>query len=268
MDLAMRTTWSGAVLVAIALVVAVLIVRFLYFLTAGSLALRSRVDQEIALRREKALFGQAMKQAFAAALEPVVRAVEASGVHPHTLTLLCVLLSGLAAMRLGLGDVTGGGLLAAVASIFDYLDGKIARRSGRASLAGNFLDSTGDRIAELALFGGVAVLFRQSALLLTLTLIASGTAILISYARAKAESLTLELKSGWLQRPERMTILCASATLDPLAHRFAGPSALGPHPLLALAICVLALLGVVTTVQRLLAGTRAAASREGAKTPR
>jgi len=253
---------------ALALLLALLAFRFAYFAVAIVLGRHLAADRDIAERGETALFGQTVKQAFGAALEPLVVACARTGVHPHFLTLLCVVLSCVAATLLGAGSLLAGGLLATVASTFDYLDGRIARRSGRASLAGNFLDSTGDRIAELALFGGVAVLFRQSALLLTLTLIASGTAILISYARAKAESLALELKSGWLQRPERMTILCASATLDPLAHRLAGQSAPVPHPLLALAICVLALLGVVTTIQRLLAGTRAAASREGSKAPR
>lgn len=241
--------------------VALLALRFVYFLGARALGRTLGDDAEIAARTEEALFGQAIKQAFGAAVEPVVRLVERLGVHPHLLTLACLLLSFVAAAALAAGDLLAGGLIAALASIFDYFDGRVARRTGRSSLAGNFLDSTLDRVSELALFGGAAILFRESAFLLLVTLLASGGAILTSYARAKAESLGLMLKSGWLQRPERVTLLCAGAAFDPLATTLPWPAVLGPHPLFAAATCVLAALGVITTLQRLWGGYRAAESR-------
>jgi len=246
-------------------VVLLLALRFLWFLLARGLGWTRRLDEEMARRGERALFGQAVKQAFAATMEPVVAAVERSGLHPNVLTFLCLTLSVVAAVAIAYGDLVAGGILAAVASIFDYFDGRIARRTGRASLAGNFLDSTIDRVSELTIFGGIALLFRDSPLLLLLTLLASGGAILTSYARAKAESLGLNLKSGWLQRPERMTLLCAGATLDPLARRAGLAIEIFPHPLFGIAVALLAVFGVVTTLQRLWGGVREARRQASGK---
>jgi phosphatidylglycerophosphate synthase len=238
-----------------------------YYLVARRLSVAPSTDHEMASREERAIFGQAVKQAFAAALEPVVTVIAHSGVHPHFLTLLCVALSVLAAVLLATGELLGGGIVAATASIFDYLDGRLARRSGKTSLAGNFIDSTGDRAAELALFAGLAFFFRDSAFILAMTLVASAGAILTSYARAKAESLGLALKTGWLQRPERMTLLCASATLDPLLPGLSTAFDLGPHPVLCSAICLLALLGSITAVQRVWLGVQAAQRKETSGPP-
>lgn len=246
---------SGMVLLP---AVALLALRFLYFLVARTAGWSRREDAEMALRGEKALFGQAVKQAFAAAMEPVVSLVERLGIHPNLLTLLCLTLSVVAAAAISYGDLVSGGVIAAVASIFDYFDGRIARRTGRTSLAGNFLDSTIDRVSELTIFGGIALLFRDSRFMLLMTLLASGGAILTSYARAKAESLGLALKSGWLQRPERMTLLCAGAAFDPLARDLGWSGTIVPYPLFGAAVCVLAVLGVVTTLQRLWGGVREA----------
>lgn len=251
-------TWLEIASWLLAPLVLLLALRFLYFLVARAVGWSRRTDEEIAKRGEKALFGQAVKQAFAAAMEPVVVGVERSGIHPHALTFLCLTLSVVAAAAIAVGDLVAGGLIAAVASIFDYFDGRIARRTGRASLAGNFLDSTIDRVSELTIFGGIALLFRDQPFLLLMTLLASGGAILTSYARAKAESLGLNLKSGWLQRPERMTLLCAGATFDPLAERAGLAIAIFPHPLFGICVCLLAIFGVVTTLQRLWGGVREA----------
>lgn len=252
-----RTALEGAGLL-LAPLVGLLALRFLYFLLARAAGWSRRSDEEMAQRGEKALFGQAVKQAFAAALAPVVEGLVRIGIHPHALTFLCLALSVVAATALALGDLVAGGIIAAVASIFDYFDGRIARRTGRSSLAGNFLDSTIDRVSELTLFGGIALLFRDSPLLLLMALLASGGAILTSYARAKAESLGLPLKSGWLQRPERMTLLCVGATFDPWTRELGWSVPIFPFPLFGSTVCLLALLGVITTLQRLWGGVREA----------
>jgi len=244
---------------------AILAARFLYFLVARRAGWSRWSDPEIARRTEQALFGQDVKQAFAAALRPLVRIVERSGMHPHTLTVICAILSIVASVAIGLGQLLAGGLLAAVASLFDYLDGRVARSSGRTSIAGNFLDSTLDRVAEISLFAGAAMLFRDSALLLLSALVASAGAILTSYARAKAESLGLTLKSGWLQRPERMTLFCAGAVSDAAAEAWGWLPARESHAFFAAAIAVLAALGLVTTLQRLWAGATAASRQRNGR---
>jgi CDP-diacylglycerol---glycerol-3-phosphate 3-phosphatidyltransferase len=261
-----RSLLSGVAWALVPLV-ALLALSFLWHLVGRLAGWSRRVDEETAKRGEKALFGQTIKQAFAAAMEPAVGAFVRLGVHPHALTFLCLTLSVVAAAAIAAEDLLAGGVIAAVASLFDYFDGRIARRTGRASLAGNFLDSTIDRVSELIIFGGIALLFRDSPLLLLMTLIASAGAILTSYARAKAESLGLTLKSGWLQRPERMTLLCLGATFDPLASELGLRVAIFPHPLFGIAVSLLAIFGVVTTLQRLWGGLREADRKAGSAPP-
>ena len=121
--------------------------------------------------------------------------------------------------------------LAALAGMCDILDGQLARVSGKVTRFGAFLDSTLDRIAEAALFVGLAwyytaqlvdmaanpprvianlqhglepVTFLVIATMAVLALVGS---FMVSYTRARAEGLGLECKVGWFERPERLVLL-------------------------------------------------------------
>ncbi len=85
----------------------------------------------------------------------------------------------------------------------------MARQSGKVSKFGAFLDSTLDRYAELFLFGGILIFFfdRGSFWGVLLTFIAAGGSLMVSYARARAQSLGYEAKIGLLSRVERFLVL-------------------------------------------------------------
>jgi CDP-diacylglycerol--glycerol-3-phosphate 3-phosphatidyltransferase len=90
----------------------------------------------------------------------------------------------------------------------DILDGTVARHSGRAGPRGAFLDSVSDRVADAVLFGGVAwFLVGEGAYLPLLALAAAALSMLISYERAKAESLGFTANGGIMERAERMVLL-------------------------------------------------------------
>ena len=97
-------------------------------------------------------------------------------------------------------------LIGIVASICDALDGAVARAGAGSTTAGAFLASTPDRISELMVASALAVYFYRLGELapLVVVLVFMGAAQLVSYARARAESLGVECKVGFMSRPERL----------------------------------------------------------------
>jgi CDP-diacylglycerol--glycerol-3-phosphate 3-phosphatidyltransferase len=148
-------------------------------------------------------------------LEPVGKGLQRAGINADVLTVI------------GLGCAVGTAFLIAngylVLAVFgviatglpDILDGTLARLSGRAGPRGAFLDSVFDRMADAVLFGGVAwLLAGESAYLPMLALAALGLSMLISYERAKAESLQFTAKGGIMERAERMVLLSVGLAFD------------------------------------------------------
>lgn len=98
-----------------------------------------------------------------------------------------------------------GGILLLISGFFDLVDGSVARVTKQASKKGAFLDSSFDKISEVVIFGGIALGGLVSPLW---CLVALGLSLLVSYTRARAESLGVELKGiGIGERAERILIL-------------------------------------------------------------
>ena len=104
----------------------------------------------------------------------------------------------------------------------DVLDGRIARARGMANQTGAFLDSTLDRFAEVGVFVGLAVMFRDSALELAMVVTALGGSLLVSYARARGESLGVVAKVGIMQRAERLLLVGFGGVFDPAVTAWRG----------------------------------------------
>jgi CDP-diacylglycerol--glycerol-3-phosphate 3-phosphatidyltransferase len=132
------------------------------------------------------------------------------GLTPNMLTVIGVLLNGVVAVIIATDHPRLGGALLLVASAFDMLDGAVARASGSTSPFGGFLDSTLDRYSESLVFFGVLIYFlegddwKAGAIL---TFVSTVGALMISYARARAESLGYKASVGLLARPERVILL-------------------------------------------------------------
>lgn len=106
------------------------------------------------------------------------------------------------------GLVTWAGALVIGFSLFDMLDGQVARLGGMVSRFGAMYDSVLDRYCELFTLGGIAYYFMGcgrfgSAIVTFLALVGS---IMVSYVRARAEGLDIECKIGFMQRPERVVV--------------------------------------------------------------
>ena len=137
---------------------------------------------------------------------------------PDHLTVLGIAVAVGAAFAIGQGALRGGLVLVILAALPDMLDGALAKASGSASQRGAFFDSVVDRVTDSVLFGGVAWYFasEESAHLALLPMAIMGVSSLISYERAKAESLGLYAKGGLMERAERIVVLCLGLLFDSL----------------------------------------------------
>jgi len=115
-----------------------------------------------------------------------------------------------AAVAIGFGQLRLGLLLVVLAALPDLLDGALAKASNTSSQRGAFFDSTIDRFADALLFGGVAWYFAsaKSPHMAMLPFAVMALSSVISYMRAKAESLGLDAKGGLMERAERIIALC------------------------------------------------------------
>jgi len=178
---------------------------------------------------------------------PVERTALALHLGPLFFNLLGVAFGVLAAVFFTWDLLVLGGWAVLLGGVADILDGRIARALGVASRRGAFLDSTLDRFAEFAAFVGLALLFRDSEVALVLVVTALGGSLLVSYARARGESVGVVCKLGVMQRAERLLLLGFGAILDPAV---AAASGRGTGALLVPVLALIAVGTVGTAVFR------------------
>lgn len=132
------------------------------------------------------------------------------GLTPNILTISGVLLNGIVAIILGFGWLEVGGACLLIASAFDMLDGAVARATNNITPFGGFFDSTLDRYSEAVVYLGLLVYFFDTAdakLGAILVFTAATGALLISYARARAEAAGYKASVGLAARTERVVLL-------------------------------------------------------------
>jgi CDP-diacylglycerol--glycerol-3-phosphate 3-phosphatidyltransferase len=201
---------------------------------------------------------QFVKDGFVGLTAPVARALIRSDVHPNTLTTLGTLLVIGSGVAFGYGAIRTAGVLLLLSGIFDILDGQVARQGGKITTFGAFYDSTLDRVGEGAVFTGLIFYFLMGPIPVELRVpaIAAGlvglvASLLVSYTRARAESLGVECKVGIAARAERILLLGL-----PTLFFGAGPGR--PGVLLFGIVVVLAIVSAITVVQRVVHVARVA----------
>jgi CDP-diacylglycerol--glycerol-3-phosphate 3-phosphatidyltransferase len=182
-------------------------------------------------------------------LEPLARLINRTGISPNLLTVMGFVLTVGVAYVLATGHLQIGGVLLAVAGLFDALDGTLARLAGRRSHFGAFLDSTVDRFSEAVIFMGLLVHYtqhggRQESFLIYATLVGS---LMVSYVRARAESIGIECKGGILTRFERAVVLVVGLILNQML----------------IALWIMAILSNFTALQRIYLVWRATGGEKG-----
>ena len=147
-------------------------------------------------------------------IRPVTRASVAIGLTPLFYNLFAVACGVASMVAYGTGHFPLAGLMVFVSGIGDVMDGEVARATGVADSRGAFLDSTLDRFTEFFAFVGLAYYYAAGWMAVAIVA-ALGGSLLVSYTRARGESLGVLCKVGLMQRAERMILLGLGSILDP-----------------------------------------------------
>src|SRR5271168_1833173 len=152
-------------------------------------------------------------------LEKIVGLIAATGINPNLLTFLVLVVNFGAAASFAVGNFRTGAIIIFIAGFLDMLDGQVARRQNRVTAFGAVYDSTLDRYADMALYMGLLVFYSVSGRTpyVVLAAVATAGSVMVSYARARAESLIPLCKVGFMERPERLVLLIIGGLTNRMA---------------------------------------------------
>ena len=152
-------------------------------------------------------------------LGKIVGALAATGINPNALTAFGLVVNFWAAVLFATGMFRSAAALIFFAGFLDMLDGQVARRRNRVTAFGAFFDSTLDRYSDMALYMGLLVYYAVNgrSFYVILAAVATAGSVMVSYSRARAESLIPTCKVGFMERPERMVLLILGGAFDRMA---------------------------------------------------
>ncbi len=152
-------------------------------------------------------------------LTKIVRGLAATGLHPNFLTLLGLVVTIWAAVLFAAGEFRWAAGVVFLAGFLDMADGQVARKQGRVSTFGAFFDSVVDRYSDMILYMGLLVYYAMIGrfFYVVLAAVAMAGSFMVSYARARAESLIPACKVGFMERPERLVLLIIGGLFNRMA---------------------------------------------------
>src|ERR1043166_111783 len=152
-------------------------------------------------------------------IDRIVRWLALSKIHPNALTFIGLLINIWAAWLFSEGKLFAAGLVVVGASVFDMVDGRVARATNQVTRFGGFFDSVLDRYSDLALFMGLLVYYASinRYFYIVLTAIVMTGSVMVSYTRARAENSIPKCKVGFLERPERVVLIIIGCLFDRMA---------------------------------------------------
>lgn len=152
-------------------------------------------------------------------LRHVVSGLAATGITPNMFTFLGLGVNSFAAVLFAMGQFRNAAAVLFLAGFLDMADGQVARRVGRVTAFGAFLDSTLDRYSDLALYMGLVVYYTLigRTFYMALAALAMASSFMVSYSRARAESLIPSCKVGFMERPERLVLLIIGGAFAKMA---------------------------------------------------
>jgi CDP-diacylglycerol--glycerol-3-phosphate 3-phosphatidyltransferase len=159
-------------------------------------------------------------------LRLIVNRLALTRISPNFLTFLGLVIDIVAACLFGYANADNqarmffyAGVVIFAAGFFDMVDGRVARATNQVTRFGGFFDSVVDRYSDAALFFGLLVYYARGGrfFYVVLTALAMISSVMVSYARARAESLIGTCKVGFMERPERMVLLIIGAVFNRMA---------------------------------------------------
>jgi CDP-diacylglycerol--glycerol-3-phosphate 3-phosphatidyltransferase len=188
-------------------------------------------------QKEKLTFSDRLRKIFRQPLEVLGNFFYNLGVKPNVITFTGVIGTLIGAIFVAYGRLTLGGIIIMVMSAVDVLDGAVARAGGEPEEFGAFVDSVSDRYSDLFILGSLLWYFVEIKFYLAgvVTFLAAAGSVLVSYVRARAQSLGFEAKVGILTRAERIMVLV--------------PTLIFRKPFIG--VLIIAVLGNITALQRI-----------------
>jgi len=159
-------------------------------------------------------------------LYKIVHGLALTRISPNALTFIGLLINIGAAVLFGFANAENqrrmflyAGLVIIGAGIFDMVDGRVARATNQVTQFGGFFDSVMDRYSDVALFFGLLVYYARANrfLYVVIAALVMVSSVLVSYARARAESLIPSCKVGFMERPERIVLIIIGALFNRMA---------------------------------------------------
>ena len=159
-------------------------------------------------------------------LNAIVRWLALSRINPNVLTFLGLVVNTVAAFLFGEANADSqarlfryAGLVIIGSGFFDLVDGEVARATNRVTKFGAFFDSVIDRYSDASQFFGLLIFFARGGRFFYVSLAAYVmiSAIMVSYSRARAESLIGTCRVGFMERPERLVLVIIGALFNVMA---------------------------------------------------
>jgi CDP-diacylglycerol--glycerol-3-phosphate 3-phosphatidyltransferase len=152
-------------------------------------------------------------------IERIVDALALAKIHPNVLTFVGLLINIWASWLFADGKMFAAGLVVVGASVFDMVDGRVARATSQVTKFGGFFDSVLDRYSDLALYIGLLVYYASINRFpyIVLTAIVMTGSVMVSYTRSRAENSIPKCKVGFLERPERIVLIMIGALFNRMA---------------------------------------------------
>ena len=177
-------------------------------------------------------------------LEKIGKKFASTGLSPNFWTGMGLFFAFASAIQYGLNfnfALIAGGVFLLISGFFDIVDGQVARVSKQTSKKGAFLDSVSDKIAEVAIFLGILIGgFAES----YLVLLAISLSLLVSYSRARAESLGVKLQGiGIGERAERLLVIAILGIIGGILQRF---------EFMEYAVIIVIIISAITLIQRII----------------
>ncbi len=168
-----------------------------------------------AFQPSRLTFTELLRIRFKHILDPVGAFLNRLGIAPNTLTLAGMIGNFIGALFLARGSFLVGGIILLIMGPLDALDGTMARLRGEPTDFGAFVDSVTDRYSELVIYGGLLYHYLSAGepRMGLLVFLAAAGSVMVSYIRARAQSLGYEAKRGILTRVERFLVLIPSLIL-------------------------------------------------------
>lgn len=169
------------------------------------------------------LLPHSLQNRFIKLLSPLVNLFSKWGLSPNFFTAAGVMITSIGAVAFFMGIFRLAGILILLGGLCDTIDGLLARTAEKTSRFGALLDSTVDRYAEFIMFLGISAYFFYIDDYATAagTFLALCGSFMVSYTRARAESLGLTAKAGLMQRPERIVLIGLGAIINMDAFKLA-----------------------------------------------